>query len=84
MTRMLLGNIEPGTTDDEIKEFLAKYGFPEWTSIEHVEGDGSRPAVLILYEGLDTFTLNELKPRIHEIFWKHRKLNVSVLIDHFR
>ena len=53
-------------------------------TIERIEGDGSRPAALILYEGLDTFTLNELKPRIHEIFWKHRKLNVSVLIDHFR
>ena len=84
MTRMLLGNVATDTTDEEIKQFLTKYGFPDCTSIERIEGDGSRPAALVLYEGLDTFTLNQLKPRIHEIQGKHRKLNVSILIDHFR
>lgn len=28
MVRLMLGNIEPGTSDDEIQESLVKYGFP--------------------------------------------------------
>ena len=28
MVCLMLGNIEPGTSDDEIQEFLVKYGVP--------------------------------------------------------
>lgn len=32
MSRLLLGNIEPGTSDEEIAAFLEKYGFPRSTT----------------------------------------------------
>lgn len=38
MTRLLQGNLEPGTTDDEIRDFLVKYGFPPFDEIEHQPG----------------------------------------------
>ena len=44
MSLLLPGNIDSGTTDDEIKAFLVKYGFPPFDEIEHVSGDGARPA----------------------------------------
>ena len=28
MMHLMLGNIEPGTSDGKIQEFLVKYGFP--------------------------------------------------------
>src|SRR5258707_190754 len=40
MTRLLLGNIEADTSDDEIREFLEKYGFSAFDEIEHTLGTG--------------------------------------------
>jgi hypothetical protein len=82
MGQLLLGNIEPGTTDDEIREFLDKYGFPPIDSIEHVPGDGSRPAVMLTFESAGNDALRKLKHRIHHIFWKKRELNVFIVGDH--
>ncbi|MGY2492331.1 hypothetical protein [Cupriavidus sp. CP313] len=45
MSILLLGNLDAKTTDEDIGAFLVKYGFPEYTSIEYMEGDGTRPAV---------------------------------------
>ena len=82
MTRLLLGNIEPGTSDEEVAAFLDKYGFPAYDQIEQVPGDGSRPAVLLTYAGFSESALEKLRPRIHHIFWKSRELNVMILGDH--
>ena len=40
MSILLLGNLDPKTTDEEIGAFLVKYGLPEYNGIEHMEGDG--------------------------------------------
>jgi hypothetical protein len=82
MTRLLLGNIEPGTSEEEVADFLHKYGFPAYDRIEQVPGDGSRPAVLLTYLGVTESALEKLRPRVHEMFWKSRKLNVMILGDH--
>jgi hypothetical protein len=82
MSRLLLGNIEPGTSDEEIAAFLDKYGFPTYDRIEQVPGDGSRPAVLLTFDRVGESLLEKLRPRIHHIFWKSRELNVMILGDH--
>ena len=84
MARLLLGNIEDGTTDEEIKEFLEKYGFPPFDEIERMEGDGSRPAALITFEAVDMAALEALKPRIHQVFWKERELSALVMHERFK
>lgn len=84
MTRMLLANVATETTDEEIGEFLVKYGFPAYSAIERVPGDGSRPAVMISFDEIDGAALDRLKSRIHEIYWKKRKISVRVLLDDFR
>jgi hypothetical protein len=33
MTRLLLGNLDPAKTDDEIGDFLVKYGFPPFDKV---------------------------------------------------
>lgn len=79
MLRLLLGNIEPGTSDEELGEFLAKYGFPAWDEIEHVPGDGSRPAVMLSFGNIGSTALEKLSERIHHMFWKGRQLNAMVV-----
>ena len=45
--KLWIGNIAPGTSDEELRAFLGKYGIENVASIEHVEGDGSRPAAVL-------------------------------------
>jgi hypothetical protein len=81
MADLWIGNIETGTSDQEIKEFLIRYGFPPFYGIKHVPGEGSRPAVVVNFEGLGPETLRRLQPRIHNMFWNQRKINVQVMKD---
>jgi len=83
MTRMLLGNIAEGTTDEEVRDFLLKYGFPAYTRIEPVPGNGTRPGVLLSFDGVDTEVLRKLKERIHDMFWKGGRITAMVLSDGF-
>jgi hypothetical protein len=83
MAQLMLGNIDEGATDEEIRAFLDKYGFPACQKIERVPGDGTRPAALVTFEGCDAAILNELRPRIHEIYWKMHKVNAMVLTESF-
>jgi hypothetical protein len=83
MARLLLGNIEPGTSDDEIRAFLTKYGFPEIDEIASMPGAGSRPGVLVTFRDMDLVVLGNLQKRIHDMQWKNRKLSAQILRDGF-
>lgn len=79
MADLLLGNVDSSASDDEIKKFLVKYGFPPFDAIEHMPGDGSRPAVLLSFKDAAPETLRSLQPRIQNMYWKNRKLNAMVM-----
>jgi hypothetical protein len=79
MATLWIGNIAPGTSDDELKALLVKYGFPAFDGIEHIAGDGSRPAVMLTFYQTDAMQLQQLQARVHNLFWKERRLNVSVM-----
>lgn len=81
MARLWIGNIAPETSDDEVKALLVKYGFPEYDGIERVAGDGSRPAVMVSFAGADAGTLEQLQARMQNLYWKDRRLNVSVMSE---
>jgi hypothetical protein len=79
MASLLIGNVDDSASDDEIRELLARYGFPPCDSIEHMEGSGSRPAVLLRYGEAPAEALRSLQSRIQDLYWKNRKINVSVI-----
>ena len=83
MGRLMLANLEPGTTDDEIRDFLVKYGFPPFDAIEHEPGDGTRPGALVTFNGVDATSLHTLQQRINDMYWKKRRLNARILQDRF-
>jgi hypothetical protein len=84
MTRLLLGNLEPETSDDEIREFLERYGFPPFNEIERQAGDGSQPAAVLTFAGADPFALGVFQRRIDKIHWKQRRLSAQILRDSFQ
>ncbi len=75
-----IGNIAPGTTDEELKAFLVKYGAPEFTSVQHVPGDGSRPAAIVVFEQASAEVLAKLVLRLNGMYWKERSLLVQTLL----
>jgi hypothetical protein len=79
MAALMIGNVDPEATDDEIKQFLVKYGFPEYDGIEHIPGDGSRPAVLLTFADATSESLRSLQSRVQDLFWHNRKINVQVM-----
>jgi len=83
MTDLLLGNVDSSASDDEIKAFLIKYGFPPFDAIEHLPGDTSRPSVRLTFNDAAPETLRSLQARIQDMFWKNRKIHVSVMDQRF-
>ncbi|MCU0806070.1 MAG: RNA-binding protein [Burkholderiales bacterium] len=78
MAKLLVGNLPPDTKEEDLKALLVKYGFPPFTSMEAVAGDGSRPAAALEFEGVAAETLRKLAPRVHDLFWVDRRINVLV------
>ncbi|MDM0117928.1 RNA-binding protein [Variovorax sp. J22R133] len=83
MSRLMLGNIEDGTSDEEIKAFLVKYGFPEFEKIQHVPGSGSRPGAILTFQTVSPEVLHKLKERIHDMYWKNGRIVAQILSDDF-
>jgi hypothetical protein len=79
MAALLINHIEDSTSDEEIREFLLKYGFPSFDRIERVAGDGSRPAVLLTFNERSAAALRALLPRIHRMFWKNHTITALVM-----
>jgi RNA recognition motif-containing protein len=79
-TKLWIGNIAPGTTDDEIREFVKKYAPGlECTNIQRVEGDGSRPAATLEFADTPFGSVEKIVMRLHGMRWKERELYVQTL-----
>ena len=73
--KIWMGNIAPGTTDEELKELVKKYAPDlEWAGIERVEGTGSRPGAMIELTGGGMGAAENLSRRLNGMYWKQRSL----------
>jgi hypothetical protein len=78
--KLWIGNIEPGTADDEIKAFVMKYAPDlEITKVQRLEGDGSRPAVQLEFKDTPYGSVERIAMRLHGMHWKGRELYVQTM-----
>ena len=79
--RIWIGNMAPGTTDEEIKALVKKY-FPdlECTEIQRVEGTGTHPGAMLRFAGATSAQLSNLSLRLHGMHWKGSSLNCQTMI----
>jgi RNA recognition motif-containing protein len=76
--KLWIGNIAPGTTDDELKAFVKKYAPDlEIKTILRVEGDGSRPAASIEFVDTPYGSVEKISMRLNGMYWKERQLFVQ-------
>ena len=73
--KLWMGNMAPDTSDEEIKDLVKKYA-PDLTctSIERVEGTGSRPGAMLELAGGGMGSIENLSRRLNGIYWKQREL----------
>ena len=76
--KLWLGNIAPGTTDEELRALLEKYGATAVVSVQHVAEDGSRPAA-ICEVAASPETINRLTQTLNGMHWKGRSLTVQAM-----
>ncbi|QCP52897.1 RNA-binding protein [Trinickia violacea] len=79
MANLWMENVDADTSEDEIKEFLIRYGFPPFDAIQYVPGTGQSPAVVLSFNNVEEEALRLLQPRIHNIFWRDRTIIVQVI-----
>ncbi|WP_233829482.1 RNA recognition motif domain-containing protein [Paraburkholderia sp. ZP32-5] len=79
MAELLLGNVEEDVTDEEIGEFLVRYGFPRYSSMRRIPGSGSRPAALVVFDDVSPDSLRTLQSRIHNLYWKNRTITALLI-----
>ncbi len=79
MAKLWIGNLAPDVSDEDLRAFLVKYGFPEPGEIERVGSDGPRPAATVAFHTKTSSELVDLAGRIHDVFWRGHTLNVLVL-----
>jgi hypothetical protein len=79
--RLWMGNIAPGTSDEDLKVFVKKYAPElECTSVQRVEGSGSRPGAILEFSGGKLGDMEKLSLRLNGMYWKERALVCSTLI----
>ena len=74
--KLWIGNVAPGTSEAELREFLGRYGLATIESIEQVPGDGTRPAVVLEVPATPE-ALMQITQRLNGMFWKGRTLTVQ-------
>ncbi len=80
--RLWIGNMAPGTSDDEIRAFMVKYSPDlECTMIERIEGEGTHPAAILEFTGGTTMALTNLALRLNGMYWKGRELNCNTMFS---
>jgi RNA recognition motif-containing protein len=79
MAKLWIGNLAADVTDEDLRALLVKYGLSEPGSIARVGAEGPRPAATVEFPGVTSAELGELARRIHDLFWRGRRLNVQVM-----
>jgi hypothetical protein len=79
--KLWIGNIAPDTGDAELRDLVKKYAPDlECTDIQRVDGDGSRPAAVLMFPAAPIGALESVSMRLNGMYWKERSLVVQTLI----
>jgi len=78
MAVLWIAGIPNDAGDDQLMDFLERYGFPLADAIVWLGGDGSQPAALVTFERMTEAKLRDLALRIDGVFWNASRLHASV------
>lgn len=76
--KLWLANIDPETTDDELRELVRKYTKLEVSRISREGGESSRPGAVLEFDEVGREALREAERRLNGLYWKDRSLTAHV------
>jgi len=79
--RLWIGNVPPDVTDEELTELAKKYSGLDGKVVQHVDGDGTRPARVLEFSGAPLGKVDELALRLAGMYWKERELHAFRMHD---
>ncbi|APV50152.1 hypothetical protein BWI17_10935 [Betaproteobacteria bacterium GR16-43] len=72
--KLWLANLDPGTTDDELRDLVLRYTKLEVSRVTRVPGDGTRPGAMLEFDGGSPAAMVEAQRRLNGLYWKNRSL----------
>jgi RNA recognition motif-containing protein len=79
--RIWIGNVPPDATDEEVAELVKKYSGLDAKVVQHVDGDGTRPARVVEFAGAALGDVDKLALRLAGMYWKERQLHAFRMHD---
>jgi len=77
-SKLWIGNMAPNTTDETLREFLAKYAHAlDVVDIKRIDGDGTRPAAIVRLKGGTLESVPNLALRLDGMYWQGKKLSCA-------
>ena len=77
--KLWMGNLAPGTSEEELRALLARYGAPAVGEVQHVADDGERPAAIVEVAAASE-AMMRLSERLNGMYWKGRALTVQPMM----
>jgi RNA recognition motif-containing protein len=77
--KLWIGNLPLNKNDEDIRAFVRKYTHVEIVAITRVDGDGSRPGVLIEIGGATQLMLSGMQTRLNQMYWDQHELTVHIM-----
>ncbi|WP_109480406.1 hypothetical protein [Paraburkholderia sp. C35] len=77
--KLLISGLPQKATLDEVKALVFRYSHADCRDIELVGEDDEHPAALIAIKGANWTTLNNIRRRLHGMYWHRCRLSVQVL-----
>jgi hypothetical protein len=79
--RLWIGNVPPEASDDEVAALAKKYSGLDAKVVQHVDGDGTRPARVLEFAGAPLGDVDKLALRLAGMYWKERQLHAFRMHD---
>ena len=77
--KLWISNLPPNKSDEDLRAFVRKYTEVEVDAMTRIDGDGSRPGVLIEIGGATQLMLLEMHRRLHWMYWDQHQLSVQIM-----
>ena len=77
--KLLISGLPQSASLDEVKALVFRYSHADCRDIELVGAADEHPAALVAVKGASWTTLNNIRRRLHGMYWHRCRLSVQVL-----
>jgi hypothetical protein len=77
--KLLVSGLPNTATPDELRELIFRYSHASCHDIQLIGENDEHPAALVEIEGASWMALNNIRQRLHGMYWHRSRLSVQIL-----